>query len=157
MSEDGPRFAIHQHFDRPKRERRYPLSLIVQTLEIVGLAPEERNRIVLQLEALMPKRGHPLEQDETDVSKTFNLAGWDESRMTFNRAATFVAEGYPEHQRSAVRKRLARKAKALGKEFGRMGQEAIMQNRQQRKELEALRRRVAELESLSGPKPNKPS
>jgi hypothetical protein len=101
----------------PKRERWFSLSAIERAITTAGLEPAQRDRFLRELERTMPKRGRKAEPDSAAINKVLGLVGTDEEpAMTYNAAAAIVAQDYPPASREAVRKRLARKVRALRKE-----------------------------------------
>lgn len=134
----------------PKHEPRFALSRILQAMVSAGLTDQQGKGVIEQLQRLKFRRGRHPENDGADIKRVLSLAGWDEENMTFNAAARTVAADYPESQREAVRKRLARKIKAYAKERKQELKEAteglFARSWEQAQELERLRQRVAELE-----------
>lgn len=132
----------------PKQEPRFALSRIRRALDAAGLTAQQASDVLERVQRLKSKPGRPPENDGQDLRIVLSVAGQDQEHMTFSAAARAVAADYPEHEREAVRKRLARKIKAFAKESRDERKKATA------KELERLRQRVAELEG-SGQQPKK--
>jgi hypothetical protein len=131
-------------------EPRFPLSSIILALIAAGIPEPDRERIVKQLHQRRPKRGRKEVADSDALSRVLDLVDLERG-VGFNMAASIVAREAPESQRDALRKRLARKARAImGKvqeELDEATRVAIERGKEEKAELERLRKRVAELES----------
>lgn len=100
---------------------RFPLSAILQSLTAAG-GSEIQGRFLKELRKGAAKRGRKEEDDADAVRRVVDVIAEDEAHrklgdrrpgLTVNAAAVRVAADYPETQRNAVRKRLARKTKIL--------------------------------------------
>jgi hypothetical protein len=96
-------------------EPRYPLSAIIAAMAQAGLSVEHRSVVMALLKEQAPRRGRRAEDDGGEVLEVVEIA-WSKE-ISLNSAASIVADRYPEHQKEAVRKRLARKAKVREEEL----------------------------------------
>ncbi len=129
-------------------EPRFPLSVILRALSAARIPEADRERFVKQLRKLQPRPGPKGYNDSEDISRVLELAD-EELGVSIPAAAAMVARDYPEWQRSAVRKRLARKTRALMDETKEDLREAtlraVAKSKERDEELQRLRKEVADL------------
>jgi hypothetical protein len=121
----------------------FPLSAIVFAMRAARIPDELRKRVVEELQASRPKRGRKPVDDDIDVGEVvvLHMPDRDGKGLSINAASKQVASKYPESQRSAVAKRLAKKA---GEIFKQVDQDTAREAQQ----AYGLQKRVRELEKL---------
>jgi hypothetical protein len=96
-----------------QRPPRFYLMEVMVALVDAGIDADGQMRVFAELKRRIPKRGRTPESDDELVLRALAVSRQDE--ISINAAAAQIAQEFPDSQREAVRKRIARKAKQYRK------------------------------------------